>query len=858
MSTLFCSGLCQAKIAAAELWRTYSENYKSHQARYPNPKNKYRQKRLDRQLSNPEHGTDMIAQMERDGVPFKIRRQSSECDPGRPGMNGVDGDDVEDVDMEDPACIQDEYRALTEGENGLGMLADVQDRTTDRTVDTVPTIAALRRDSPRPVVMRDSPRAMAIMDSPCPAADHSPSLLLTDKSCVPPKAASISPCASEPDFHGRVSSRQFSPDICSSMTSSASYDAAVSTPESTSLCSSTHDGIAASDMFFNGKQKQQLLQHQQQPEYKRSERGLSYLFPSLNDQKLSLLDKVWITVVRHKNNYFLGWHEDTLAPVDPLIRPKMVVTAELYREYCHRNAMKYDSNLQFCMESPEPWACEFREKLRRAPCQGGFGSLCEVKLEAGRLWREYSGKYRMHNIVKWHMDMNNMTTSGAAATDGSVDVEQQKGDVKSESPVQSAATFSPEPAGHVDLPGHNAAMLVEVDLTKKQNHVYDDSPVQPSRGPSSAEMGPVKCPVATCTPTIVRPSTSLNSSSDNLHTSPSIPADSDSTDDGSSMQLDSLFRPLPKNLSVFEQMCVWLERHRRNYFVGYSPGELAQLEEHLRPQMFVTKEVFEKTVSESMIDVLNKVDTIMRCDESWARVYQEKLRSFDGGFVSFEEALTQAVILWATRQPSASQSSAKLYSKQDRVHSIAVTTTETPTGNGNSSLSAVTRMSPSQLTGVIRTRPQYQSSSGCVVAVTAPVDSSSENGTRNYAITENATNPPCERETATVALKSGAVPGPVVADCSHTTSVITAARARKVASPIDAIWQCQAALRTVCADDPCRSWEQRLQPCLPTLRQVLGADYRCPERLSDCMVDLLLATIHQRLLASEVGHQANS
>jgi len=30
-----CAGLCQAKIAAAELWRAYSEHYRSHQARHP-------------------------------------------------------------------------------------------------------------------------------------------------------------------------------------------------------------------------------------------------------------------------------------------------------------------------------------------------------------------------------------------------------------------------------------------------------------------------------------------------------------------------------------------------------------------------------------------------------------------------------------------------------------------------------------------------------------------------------------------------------------------------------------------------------------------------------------------------------
>ena len=131
---------------------------------------------------------------------------------------------------------------------------------------------------------------------------------------------------------------------------------------------------------------------------------------------MSLADKVRVTVTRHKNNYFLGWTEEELRTLDAVVRPKMPVTQDIYREYCHRNAMKYDSNLQFACESPEPWAVEFRSRLTLPPSDGGFSSLCEVKLEAGRLWREHSGRYRMHNIVKWQMGMNNVVISSGSTS----------------------------------------------------------------------------------------------------------------------------------------------------------------------------------------------------------------------------------------------------------------------------------------------------------------------------------------------------------------------------------------------------------------------------------------------------------
>jgi hypothetical protein len=92
--------------------------------------------------------------------------------------------------------------------------------------------------------------------------------------------------------------------------------------------------------------------------------------------------QVRVTVARHKNNYFLGWTEDQLRQLDPIVRPRVPVTPAIYREYCHRNAMKYDSNLQFACESPEPWAAEFRRRLAMSPAEGGFTSLCEVSMFA--------------------------------------------------------------------------------------------------------------------------------------------------------------------------------------------------------------------------------------------------------------------------------------------------------------------------------------------------------------------------------------------------------------------------------------------------------------------------------------------
>ena len=611
-------------------------------------------------------------------------------------------------------------------------------------------------------------------------------------------------------------------------------------------------------------------------EYKKSERGLSFLFPSLADQQLSLLDKVRITVLRHKHNYFLGWSEETLQQLDALVRPKMMVTRQLYKEYCHRNAMKYDSNLQFALESTEPWADEFRSRLTRPPSEGGFHSLCEVKQEAGRLWREFSGRYKMHNVVKSQMDLNSEVTAvyltGDLREDFSSRAKHKAGDsgdglleppkgrpraisdltddrnaslrarhkasLIDGSSVSSRMEFPHDSVSCTSTLGSSysrcrspsplsVSVMDDQQVTRRGSFLASDEGVTQTRSanssPSPSSRSALSSPgiqgspyITTVAPGLTVMSRSANSSpltvglihpsarynplsvpySQTLQrpapvsasaetdsaiqqntmpsnsafrleqpgtnrkrsfemsaitgackteedSSPARPKasrvmDSDSkshemldmsrkeedlprssdteangqsqrrlfsslghTSDSSRMSLydspqaehhtggsskmmkvskfsgmsrdlqhphpdthsdveskgadredaiDTLFKPMPSEFSVAEQLHVWLQRHRHNYFLGYTMEQLCQVEPHLRPQYVVTPDVYRRFISESMVSMFDKVSQILQSESAWASPYQSRVDKApsDGGFTSIEEALSEALDLCNT------------------------------------------------------------------------------------------------------------------------------------------------------------------------------------------------------------------
>ncbi|CAD5123968.1 unnamed protein product [Dimorphilus gyrociliatus] len=412
----------------------------------------------------------------------------------------------------------------------------------------------------------------------------------------------------------------------------------------------------------NGVQKQST-------EYRKCDRGLSYLFPSLADTSLSLLEKVKIIVERHKNNYFLDWTEDQLVSVDRLVRPKMPVTKQLYKEYCHRNAMKYDSNLQFAMESKGAWAEAFRSKLSRPPTAGGFHSFCEVKAEAGRLWKEYSGKYRMHNIVKVQMDLNNENANNNNNNSNNNNLNTNAGVTNS--------TNSTKGIEHSQI-------KTALKNSLKQRHLLTNGEETSSRRNSFPISSPPRNSLKRHSYTEgdklngkeLSPLLKTNIPHDNLASLPLEEQDepvnlttSQPKSIGAAMleqalngnaklikdateqipqSSEILFQALSPNTPVAGQMDIWLKRHRHRYYLNYTEEELENVDESLRPVCVVTLEKFRRLIPNSMLDVFEKIDLVMCSNHAECELFKKRLSYTPelGGFSTFEEAVASGIQVW--------------------------------------------------------------------------------------------------------------------------------------------------------------------------------------------------------------------
>lgn len=608
-------------------------------------------------------------------------------------------------------------------------------------------------------------------------------------------------------------------------------------------------------------------------EYRRSERGLSFLFPSFSDHNMSLMEKVQITITRHKNNYFLGWDEVALEKLDPLVRPKMVVTPEIYKEYCHRNAMKYDSNLQFAMESTEPWAQDFRKKLSLPASEGGFTSLCEVKLEAGRLWREYSGKYRMHNIVKWQMDLNSNTVPAkspgvgltsetrcnkfgfrkiqrrARLKDQRMSIQRsmsslQNGSVLS---MRNGSSLSPQDGGHAYQQN-----------TYGFEHLGKGSRCRspPLAGSFSEGASPKVFSQSDA------PADDMYRVSRSLDNSPSMGGSCDGTassasvagDAGSSPSMmpspkatvaprhaessnDFLFVPLPRQMPVAQQLFVWLERHNNNYFLGFPKESLASLHSYLRPQVVVTRDVFQRHIPESMVDVLSKIKWMTSSAEEWAIKFCERLAKnhTDGGFSTFEEALTEAVVLWHIN-------------KDRRVPERSLAVSD-PKG-----------MEDSELKAEVRRQSQHtDDDSHSKVSISNTVETTSLSSVNH----QDCNRLPKESDASTKSRSLLTKEDGLSEDAFRVKSVASESRgdvAAAVCSPhlgrsqgvsvgslLQLLWSLRQALQVLCQDSAAESWQQRLAPFLPVLQRVVGASYAVPSTSSSCIVDLVMAVLHRHL-----------
>ncbi len=686
-------------------------------------------------------------------------------------------------------------------------------------------------------------------------------------------------------------------------------------------------------------------------EYKKSERGLSFLFPSLADQQLSLLDKVKITVMRHKSNYFLNWKEEELMKVDPMVRPKLVVTKELYKEYCHRNAMKYDSNLQYAMESPETWAQDFRDRLSKPPSEGGFHSLCEVKQEAGRLWKEYSGKYKMHNVVKAQMDLNNERSaymrkgsrarhktqekvvppavtdtsrthfisrirsassspgmeelhspsslaaspnsamsvsstparSSRSANSSPVSMQRPLTQVSPSStpggmPYREAIHFPHTPSGSPYSSSNDLSISMDDSRKRRRNddgyggstesspRVLEENGEHLWKQPRLVAEGEDRksegdgTPAPAGSPFAQRP---INWKAPNLNLSqvtlsqarmpftvahhqgeqPSqdVPQEGILSDPHSECAIegldsvDTLFVPLPSHLSVAQQLAIWLQRHTNNYYLGISKEHLLTLDPLLQPHMMVTEETYRRFISNSMVCMFDRVGKIMASSASWAKMFQDRVhkKPHEGGFMNVEEALSEAVDLWKQNveveedSMNRGEQQAAVYVPSDQPVSGRLPYMEQETQHSQPS-------------------PAHQDKMLCLPGG-APFKMEPGTAPSLGEPPPHLVQPPATPDLSHQALDLTvtSMPGGSTVPCTSATH--SSSPNRNAAILQHTVWRCRERLHHFCRDDPISSWQERLHPYIGTLRDKLGEDYTCPQRVSDCMVDLLLAVLSEEL-----------
>ena len=95
--------------------------------------------------------------------------------------------------------------------------------------------------------------------------------------------------------------------------------------------------------------------------------GISSLFPAFPKQ-MSILDRVNITVARHKNDYFKNWTSQQLDDIDKITRPIEPVTPEIHSERIKKKEVSRNKKLTHCInmatsENAPNWAKDFLQEL---------------------------------------------------------------------------------------------------------------------------------------------------------------------------------------------------------------------------------------------------------------------------------------------------------------------------------------------------------------------------------------------------------------------------------------------------------------------------------------------------------------
>lgn len=245
----------------------------------------------------------------------------------------------------------------------------------------------------------------------------------------------------------------------------------------------------------------------------------------------------------------------------------------------------------------------------------------------------------------------------------------------------------------------------------------------------------------------------------------------------------------------------------------------------------MTRDVFRRHIPESMVDILGKIKWMMSSSEEWAAGFCSRVckTQNDGGFSTFEEALTEALVLWHTnkdreisrRSPSGSEGVGVTSSPPDVHRQIYGNKKPSPNAHAGEVETELTE------TAALNSRKLFSG-----LHDDGASERNSDGGKvkpRSLLVRDNGALFEEDRS-----VHNGA--------CSPSPP-----SEFRPESMVQLLWNLRHTLNVLCKDSPVESWEQRLVPFLPILKRVIGSGYTVPVSNTLCMVDLILAALHQRI-----------
>ncbi|GAB1600771.1 uncharacterized protein LOC115217823 isoform X1 [Argonauta hians] len=363
--------------------------------------------------------------------------------------------------------------------------------------------------------------------------------------------------------------------------------------------------------------------------------GLRAFFPEM-PISMSNLEKAKVWVKRHNNNYFMGWTQEQLQSLDPIVRPLTIITPELYKRHMNRSEYCRIVKLKYCLESDADWAKEFRRRLGTDSSKGGFRSLGEAKLFATQLWRQYSELYDVHRAR-----IGNSNSRGSIEKHHSVDTSR---DTKAVHISCSGSAMSNSAASLLTLSGSPDSLIPpfrreedEKMLTLHLASVDESNNNNLNEFPSSSSLN-------------ISPLIKVERE-EKFESSTTISAETNWSVDNNKVSSSHSTPVFPSvdqmELSILERVDVLLRRRRKDFFLGYTEDQLRNLNPYERPLTTVTEKEYREYLFSDEGQLTSALATVFDLAEPWAFRFKKMLHLSpeEGGFATWPDVKQELYVL---------------------------------------------------------------------------------------------------------------------------------------------------------------------------------------------------------------------